>query len=191
MVETVISAQDLETIDGLFGSSPEGSPRDLLPVGVLESLTRLFPGVTAGASEVDELGTVLSSQRVPSAPARALPERMQLNFPVNGPGRCVRVFVSRRQPPFTARDQVLFRLLGPLLEELVLGLSHQREREQLSPSELRVLALVAHGASNSEVSDRLSLSVATVRKHLEHVYRKLGVCNRTAAVARAFPPSIS
>jgi ATP/maltotriose-dependent transcriptional regulator MalT len=54
-----------------------------------------------------------------------------------------------------------------------------------------VLALVAHGASNREVSARLSLSVATVRKHLEHVYRKLGVCNRTAAVARAFPHSIS
>jgi ATP/maltotriose-dependent transcriptional regulator MalT len=86
---------------------------------------------------------------------------------------------------------VLFRLLGPLLEELVLDLSHQRELEQLSPSELRVLALVAHGASNREVSARLSLSVATVRKHLEHVYRKLGVCNRTAAVARAFPHSIS
>jgi DNA-binding CsgD family transcriptional regulator len=191
MVETVISARDLETIDGLLAAPSGGSPRDLLPVGALEGLTRLFPGATAGATEVDELGTVLCSQRVPAAPVRLLPDRMQLTFPVNGPGRCVRVFVQRGQTPFTARDQVLFRLLGPLLEELVLDLSHQRELEQLSPSELRVLALVAHGASNREVSARLSLSVATVRKHLEHVYRKLGVCNRTAAVARAFPHSIS
>jgi hypothetical protein len=32
-----------------------------------------------------------------------------------------------------------------------------------------------------------SLSVATVRKHLEHIYAKLDVRNRTAAAARAFP----
>jgi ATP/maltotriose-dependent transcriptional regulator MalT len=45
--------------------------------------------------------------------------------------------------------------------------------------------VLAQGASNREVS--VSLSVATVRKHLEHVYAKLGVSNRTAAAARAFP----
>lgn len=50
-----------------------------------------------------------------------------------------------------------------------------------------MLGLVAQGASNREVSDSLLLSVATVRKHLEHVYAKLGVSNRTAAAARAFP----
>lgn len=53
----------------------------------------------------------------------------------------------------------------------------------LSGCELRVLELVASGASNREVAQRLCVSVATVRKHLEHSYRKLGVTNRTAAVA--------
>jgi len=37
------------------------------------------------------------------------------------------------------------------------------------------------------VSESLSLSVSTVRKHLEHIYAKLGVRNRTAAAVRAFP----
>ena len=46
-----------------------------------------------------------------------------------------------------------------------------------------MLELVAAGASNQEVAARLCVTVATVRKHLEHVYRKLGVTNRTAAVA--------
>ena len=42
---------------------------------------------------------------------------------------------------------------------------------------------MAAGASNAEVAGQLSVSVSTVRKHLEHCYRKLGVTNRTAAVA--------
>jgi DNA-binding NarL/FixJ family response regulator len=63
----------------------------------------------------------------------------------------------------------------------------RRDADRLSPSELRVLGLVAQGATNREVSESLSLSVATVRKHLEHIYAKLGVRNRTAAAARTFP----
>lgn len=56
-----------------------------------------------------------------------------------------------------------------------------------------MLELVASGASNAEVAERLSISVSTVRKHLEHCYRKLGVTNRTAAVAalrEAGPPAV-
>jgi DNA-binding CsgD family transcriptional regulator len=53
----------------------------------------------------------------------------------------------------------------------------------LSVAELQVLRLVAGGATNQDVARRLSVSEATVRKHLEHVYRKLGVTNRTAASA--------
>ncbi len=52
---------------------------------------------------------------------------------------------------------------------------------------MRVLELVAAGGSNRDVADHLSVTVATVRKHLEHSYRKLGVSNRTAAVAALTP----
>jgi ATP/maltotriose-dependent transcriptional regulator MalT len=45
-----------------------------------------------------------------------------------------------------------------------------------------VLGLVAQGCSNQQAAECLFVSVATVRKHLEHAYRKLGVANRTAAV---------
>ena len=55
----------------------------------------------------------------------------------------------------------------------------------LTRRESEVLALVADGHSNAETARRLSLSEHTIAKHLEHVYAKLGVSNRTAAVARA------
>ncbi|ATY11199.1 DNA-binding response regulator [Amycolatopsis sp. AA4] len=53
----------------------------------------------------------------------------------------------------------------------------------LSPREIEVLGLVADGLSNLEISKRLFLSQATVKSHLVHIYAKLGVDSRTAAVA--------
>jgi DNA-binding NarL/FixJ family response regulator len=55
----------------------------------------------------------------------------------------------------------------------------------LSPREAEVLALVAHGASNLKISKQLYISVPTVKTHLIHIFSKLGVDNRTAAVTTA------
>ncbi|MFJ3336358.1 response regulator [Streptomyces sp. NPDC086766] len=55
----------------------------------------------------------------------------------------------------------------------------------LSRRELEVLELVRDGLSNLQISKRLFLSQATVKSHLVHVYAKLGVDSRTAAVAAA------
>ncbi|MER7764398.1 response regulator transcription factor [Streptomyces sp. NPDC097619] len=57
--------------------------------------------------------------------------------------------------------------------------------EALTKRELEVLQLVADGLSNLQISKRLFLSQATVKSHLVHIYAKLGVDSRTAAVARA------
>jgi ATP/maltotriose-dependent transcriptional regulator MalT len=53
----------------------------------------------------------------------------------------------------------------------------------LSLREIEVLQLVAEGLSNQQISERLFLSQATVKSHLVHVFTKLGVDSRTAAVA--------
>lgn len=55
----------------------------------------------------------------------------------------------------------------------------------LSRRELEVLELVKDGLSNQQISKRLFLSQATVKSHLVHIYAKLGVDSRTAAVAVA------
>lgn len=54
----------------------------------------------------------------------------------------------------------------------------------LSARECEVLGWVTRGKSNSDIATVLYLSEATVRKHLQNAYRKLGVTSRTAAVAR-------
>ena len=54
-----------------------------------------------------------------------------------------------------------------------------------SPRELEVLRLIAKGAANKEVARTLLISETTVKTHLKHVFAKLGVDNRAAAVVTA------
>jgi ATP/maltotriose-dependent transcriptional regulator MalT len=62
--------------------------------------------------------------------------------------------------------------------------------EPLSARERQVLALVAKGASNREIARELFISEATVKTHLTHLYAKLGVNDRAAAVAVAYDRGI-
>jgi DNA-binding NarL/FixJ family response regulator len=57
--------------------------------------------------------------------------------------------------------------------------------EALTPREVDVLRAVADGASNAQAASRLLIGEATVKTHLLHVFAKLGVEGRTAAVTRA------
>ena len=57
-------------------------------------------------------------------------------------------------------------------------------RASLTPREWEVLSLAADGLSGPELAHELVLSPATVKTHLESIYRKLGVRNRAAAVAK-------
>lgn len=55
----------------------------------------------------------------------------------------------------------------------------------MSARELQVLELVAAGHSNSDIAAELFVSDTTVKSHLAHIFTKLGVSSRTAAVSRA------
>jgi DNA-binding NarL/FixJ family response regulator len=56
--------------------------------------------------------------------------------------------------------------------------------ENLSRREQEVLELLAHGCSNKEIADKLSISIETVAWHLSHIYAKLHVRSRTQAALR-------
>jgi DNA-binding NarL/FixJ family response regulator len=60
------------------------------------------------------------------------------------------------------------------------------QESSLSAREREVLTLLAAGRSNREIAERLVVSPHTVARHVEHIYTKLGVSNRTAATAYAY-----
>jgi ATP/maltotriose-dependent transcriptional regulator MalT len=69
----------------------------------------------------------------------------------------------------------------------VLGRVREPDAEQpLSERELEILGLVAQGTTNREAARQLFISEATVKTHLLHIYAKLGVNDRAAAVAEGF-----
>ncbi len=60
-----------------------------------------------------------------------------------------------------------------------------RDRPVMSARERETLTLIAEGLSAPDIARALHLSTATVKTHLQHIYEKLGVSERAAAVAEA------
>lgn len=60
-----------------------------------------------------------------------------------------------------------------------------RPQQSLSAREIEILQALATGASNKQLAKQMFISEATVKTHLIHIYQKLGVDNRTAAVTVA------
>jgi DNA-binding NarL/FixJ family response regulator len=77
-------------------------------------------------------------------------------------------------------------VLAPTVAARLLSRVRSPGQEPLSQRELEVLELVAAGSTNREAAARLFISEATVKSHLIHIYGKLGVGDRAAAVAEAF-----
>jgi DNA-binding CsgD family transcriptional regulator len=102
----------------------------------------------------------------------------------NGSDGLVQFAFGRTRMHFTQRDVAMLRMLAPLFARLVRERPTPSLPAALTVQERRVLSHVAAGASNTEIAQALFIAPSTVRKHLEHAYRKLGVTGRVAAVAR-------
>src|SRR3954451_1589128 len=78
--------------------------------------------------------------------------------------------------------------LSPDVQGMLAGAIRERDvqdRPPLTPREHAVLALAAEGCSTREIAARLNVASATVKTHLQSVYTKLDVSDRTSAVAAA------
>ena len=77
--------------------------------------------------------------------------------------------------------------LAPALAEgLTPGKGGAKRTDTLTTREMEVLQLLAFGNTNKDIAERLSISPETVKAHLEHIFEKLQVSDRAAAVAKAF-----
>ena len=119
--------------------------------------------------------------------------------------------LHRSRRDFTEHDKLLMRVLAPYLaaavqatalladlmgrcEALQALLERGRSPSAIEPAplpdatltrrELELLGWVEQGMSNSDIAVLCGISVRTVHKHLEHVFRKLNVENRAAAVRK-------
>ncbi|MBA2535738.1 MAG: response regulator transcription factor [Rubrobacter sp.] len=81
-------------------------------------------------------------------------------------------------------------VLAPSVTARLMQRAQTPARTALSGREIEVLELVARGGSNKELARELHLSEATVKSHLIHIFDKLGVADRTAAVTVALERGI-
>jgi DNA-binding CsgD family transcriptional regulator len=117
-----------------------------------------------------------------------------------GWSRSVVLLRERDDPDFSDRDRAVLESLRPHLRArearaalrhalLVAPLSTARwpddSEPQLTARQREIISLVADGKTNAEIAAVLWVTPATVKKHLETVYERLGVGNRAAAAAVA------
>jgi DNA-binding CsgD family transcriptional regulator len=96
-----------------------------------------------------------------------------------------------RSRDFGERERLILQLLQPHLAAVYCAATLRRRlgaasdaAHLLTRREREVITHVSNGSTNAEIARALVIELGTVRKHLEHVYEKLGVGSRTAAVAK-------
>jgi DNA-binding CsgD family transcriptional regulator len=105
------------------------------------------------------------------------------------PQRTLRLlFVRGPGLDFTDRDVAVLTVLRPHLQAAFAAAERRRRcPSSLTARQREILRYVAAGYTNGQISRRLEVSEATVRKHLENSFARLGASSRTAAVARLEP----
>ncbi|MCR4819578.1 MAG: response regulator transcription factor [Elusimicrobiales bacterium] len=75
-------------------------------------------------------------------------------------------------------------IMNKLLQHLRIP-SHDNPPDSLTATEMKVMSLLGKGKTNKDIADELGCSVKTIKNHLNSVFTKLGVNNRTEAVVKA------
>jgi DNA-binding NarL/FixJ family response regulator len=148
---------------------------------------RVLWSTPQAARLLDDAGAALSPavaawiQRCTTDPAAFPPTTITVPFGLQGERRLEVSYVGQVAP-----NELLLRLVSgqgagePASETLLL-----REALKLTAREAEVVLWISRGKSNRDIAEILGLSPRTVSKHLEQIFEKLGVENRTAATALA------
>jgi DNA-binding NarL/FixJ family response regulator len=126
----------------------------IVVVTVYEDSERIFQALRAGAC-----GYLLK---------RAQPERI------------ITAIQEAREGGVPMTPEIARKVIGQFRQEATVA----EEVERLSEREREVLELVMHGHGNKAIADRLGVTVAAVKWHLQHIYEKLHVHSRTEAALK-------
>jgi DNA-binding CsgD family transcriptional regulator len=156
-----------------------------------------------GAGEPAKISDFLSQQRfhrlgLYSEFFRHIPVEYQIAFslPDNQDGRLMAIALNRAGRDFSEDDRAVLKALSAPLGNAMrrardrhsagaaLGTAGSDGLADLTDREIQVLQLAARGRTNLAIARTFDVSPRTVAKHLEHIYRKLGVTSRAAAVYR-------
>jgi DNA-binding CsgD family transcriptional regulator len=146
---------------------PDGRPEGLSP-RVLELLQTYFPFQRWSGGLPETLAAWLKEQRGTTGSSR-LENGPNGFLSVAGPARELQIRVA-------SSDAVV------LHETTAAPLDALRARTRLTPREIEVVRWLIDGKGNHDISILLGTSIRTIHKHLERIFQKLGVENRTAAV---------
>jgi DNA-binding CsgD family transcriptional regulator len=118
----------------------------------------------------------------------------QLSIPLQaGGGDHNTYLIQRPDRDFTDQELELAKLLQPVLTGLAFQLAISQPHgdaamdgsvQELTSREMAILTLLSRGLTAEALARRLSISPRTAEKHLEHIYRKLDVCDRLMAVQK-------
>ena len=199
-----LNVVDRAWVDHVVGGWPVGylpatPPSGILPDATTQPLIRWY--AVTGSSAPQILGRVPRAVADPrmcaqwSAFARPFGITHQLALPLRVGAGIEAYVVSRPDDDYDDADADLATLVLPALAALVRqhrvlsGLPESQvdrvRGRRLTERECAVLTLLGAGLTAQAIARRLNSSPRTVHKHLEHLYRKLGVRDRLMAVQRA------
>lgn len=168
----------------------QGRPREAL--ALLSSLLRDTAKLGRGRVRIEALALQALAYHAQDEPARALAS-LQEALRLAEPEAFVAVFVEEGEPMMqllyqlaqAGSDGYARRLLAAFPSPTSRSTPEAALVEPLSGREIEVLELVAQGLTNQEIGRGLVISLPTVKWHTGNIYGKLGVKNRTEAVAKA------
>jgi len=181
----------------LAGLEATTSSPQRFAAAAVDAIARFVPSELCTLSVCD----VVTGHRLGGAPTGARDHAITVPLWMDG-HTLVSLVLNRRGQDFGKRDRERLELLRPHLAFLYRVACRAPPMDgaepapiaparpaawpaALTPRECEVMRWLAHGKTDAEIAALLGTSPRTVHKHLEHVYVKLGVETRTAAVMRA------